>query len=190
MKEIMKLGAILLVICMVSASLLGLTNELTVDKILAQRELANQIARQAVLSDATDFKAIDEAELAKITAANDKVKEVFIGLDGEEVVGYVVKTTPTGFGGAVEVTTGIGADGTVKGVRMGNHAETPGLGANAALPVFYEQYNGLSALENVGVNKQTPSGNEIQAISGATITSVTITNGVNYSIEVVTELNK
>ena len=40
MKEIMKLGGILLVICLISASLLGLTNELTIDKILAQRELS------------------------------------------------------------------------------------------------------------------------------------------------------
>ena len=148
------------------------------------------LARQAVLSDATGFEPLEEAELAKFTANNDKVKEVFIGLKDGQIVGYVVKTTPTGFGGAVEVTTGIGLDGTIKGVRMGNHAETPGLGANAALPYFYEQYNGLSAMEDVGVNKQTPSGNEIQAISGATITSVTITNGVNYSIEVVRELNK
>jgi electron transport complex protein RnfG len=97
-------------------------------------------------------------------------------------VGYVIKTLPGGYGGPLEVIVGITLDGTINGVRVGNHQETPGLGAKAKTVEFYGQYDGLSVGSPVEVIKVdvTSGNNEIKAISGATITSVAVTNGVNY----------
>lgn len=189
MKEIVKLGLILLIICGVSAALLGYTNEITIGKILEQREFQNQAARKEVLSSAEEFKPLDEETLNKMIEANPRIMEIYIGYAGGSEVGYVIKTAPNGFSGAVEVITGIETDGNISGVRIGNHAETPGLGANATLPEFYGQYDGKSADRGVTVVKTPPAEDQIQAISGATITSKAVTTGVTYAIEAFKELN-
>lgn len=188
MKEIVKLGTLLLVICAISASLLGFANEMTKDKIVEQREYQSQQSRIAVLPDADRFEEIDEAKFQEFALANEKIKEVFIGYAGDGIVGYVVKTAPTGFSGAVEVITGISTDGSIAGVRIGSHAETPGLGANATLADFYTQYDGLDSSKGVKTVKIPPADNEIQAISGATITSKAVTEGVMFAIEVYDKL--
>lgn len=183
MKEISKLGLILLVICAVAASLLSLTYDVTIDKILAQRELTNQLSRQEVLPEADSFEAVDASVLEAVRSESELVVEIYEGLSGGSLVGYTIKTMPSGFGGSVEVVTGIGSDGQITGMRVGNHQETPGLGANATLPEFYGQYAGKSAETELTVVKAEATGNEIQAISGATITSKAVTNGVNLAVE-------
>lgn len=184
MKEIIKLGLILLLTCAIAAVCLGVSNELTKDQITMQRELVNEQARVEILPQAKEFKVLDEAKMQEVVSANEKLAEVYVGYDGSEIVGYTFKALSSGYGGNVEVITGIASDGSVSGVRVGSHQETPGLGGNAKLPSFYEQYNGLSAGEHIGVVKgQTNGGNEIVAISGATITSKAVTDGVNMAID-------
>lgn len=183
MREISKLGIILLIICTIAAALLSLTYDFTIEKIVAQRELVNQLSRQEVLSEADTFEAIDEGLLEKVKSENDLVLEIYEGLADGNVVGYTFKTLPNGFGGSVEIITGIGTDGLITGMRVGNHQETPGLGANATLPGFYNQYEGKDTESELSVVKTQATGNEIQAISGATITSKAVTKGVNLAVD-------
>lgn len=185
MKEIIRLGLILLLICAVSATLLAFTNGVTIDKILEQRAIASENDRKAVLPTADTFKPMEEAQFNELSGQHDKLLEVYVGYSGDSVVGYVIKTAPGGYGGPIEITTGLDNDGLVGGVRMGsNHQETPGLGAKAALPEFYDQYNGMDALAGISVVKANPVDNQILAISGATITSDAMTDGVNMATEV------
>ncbi len=184
MKEIIKLGLILLLVCVVAAVALAFTNELTKDQIALQRNQANENARRNILPDADSFKALDENKLNEIISENKSVAEVFKGYKGDSIVGYTFKTLPSGYGGTVEVMTGIDLEGKVNGVRIGNHQETPGLGANVALPEFYNQYENKSAESEIEVSKTEPTNdNQIQAISGATITSDAVTAGVNIAID-------
>ena len=184
-KEIVKLGLILLLICAVSSTLLAYTNGVTIDKIMEQREMASENDRKAVLSMADKFVELDEAQFAPLSEQFDKIKEVYIGYSGETIVGYVIKTAPGAYGGPIEITTGLNNDGSIGGVRMGsNHQETPGLGAKAALPDFYDQYNGMDALLGISVVKASPVDGQILAISGATITSDAVTDGVNMATEI------
>lgn len=184
MREIIKLGLTLLLICTISALALSMTYSVTIDKIVEQRNIASEESRKAILPDAESFKPVDENKLNEIVKFNDKVVEVYEGYAGGAVVGYAIKTLPSGYGGSLEVITGIKLDGNISGVRVGNHQETPGLGANATLPSFYTQYEGKSIDKELEVVKSEPSNeNEIEAISGATITSNAVTTGVNYAIE-------
>ncbi len=184
MREIVKLGIILLIICTIAAFALSMTNAFTIDQIIAQRNFANEQARIGVLPDADRFEVINETKFDQVISDNDKIVEVYAGYKNNNVIGYAIKALPQGYGGAVEVMTGIDIDGQVSGVRIGNHQETPGLGANAALPSFYSQYNGKSAEEEIDVVKSPPTDdNEVQAIAGATITSDAVTTGVNYAID-------
>ncbi len=180
-KEIVKLGISLFMFCAVAALALGFTNELTKGKIAEQRAAKELKAKQEVLPDAKDFEEVDETVLAEMQAKEKIIQTVSVGInDAGEAVGYVVKSTPNGFGGPIVVITGMNKEGIITGVRIGSNTESPGLGSNAKKPEFYEQYNGKTAAI-VKVNKGTPGDEEIQAITSSTITSNGVTRGVNAS---------
>lgn len=184
MKQIIKIGLILLLISVVAALALGFTNEITKDRIAEQRFLANELAKKNVLPDAATFEDITGADLDTIIGEFEPVIEAYVGLDASgTAIGYVFKSTPTGFAGPIEVVTGINLEGQVTGLRIGAQKETPGLGAKAKDAPFYEQYTGLSASEPIGVSKTAATGNDIQAITGSTISSVAISDGANASID-------
>lgn len=185
MKEILVLGFKLFLITLVAALLLGVANEVTKGPIQEQIDLANEAARTEVMPSADRFELVTDAQMEAIQAEYSVITEAFIAYSGEEVVGYVFKSKPVGFGGKVEVTTGISADGLISGVRVGSHQETPGLGAKATLAEFYEQYNGLSASGDITVSKVVPAENQILSITGSTITSEGVTLGVNASAKAV-----
>lgn len=176
--EIVRLGIILLIITAIAAALLGFVNEITFPVIDAQIIEANNLARKSILKEADNFELIEEDFGVDII-------EVYKGLKGRELIGYTIKTNPKGYGGPVEVTTGITVDGVISGVSLGTMNETPGLGAKAKDAAFINQYNDKLINGNIVVIKNgTPGDDEIVAISGATITSVAVTSGVNKSIEV------
>ena len=108
----------------------------------------------------------------------------YTGLAGGELAGYVFETGASGYGGTVSVMTGIDVEGNITGVVILSHDETPGLGANATKSSFLDQYlqpapeGGLSV-----VKYQTPSDGQIEAMTGATVTSTAVTNAVNQAIE-------
>ncbi|PIE77225.1 MAG: electron transporter [Clostridiales bacterium] len=183
MKEIVKLGLILFIISTIAAVALAGTNSITAPIIELQREAKSELARKEVLPTADSFEQVNanDYDSTVITEGDVDVPviEVYRGVSAGQTVGYVVKTAPGGYGGAVEVVTGI-AEGVVTGVRVGKHQETPGLGAKSTLPEFYSQYDGKMAA-TVSVNKTQSSDSEVQAISGATITSKAVTAGVNAS---------
>ena len=129
MNSILKLGLNLFVICAVSAGLLAGTNEITSPLIAKRSEQASNEARQAVLSDAKEFKLLDSS---KYKATSDvEVVEVYEGLNGSDVAGYTIKVLPKGYGGEIELMVGIKKDGdnaVISGVNIGDMSETPGLG--------------------------------------------------------------
>lgn len=192
MRDYVKLSGVLLIICVIAAIFLGLTNEITFEKIAEQTEKANNEARQLVLPAADEFSKLSEAELAGIQANPDYsiVKEIYEAKKGGSLTGYTVMVTPKGYGGAIEMVVGIDLNGIIQGVKVGNNNETPGLGKNAEKPAFSEQYKNKTWDSLISVIKNgTPKENEIVAIAGSTITSKGVTEGVNKAIAVVKELS-
>lgn len=189
MKEIIKLGFSLFLFCAVAALSLAFTNEMTKDTISAQREATELAAKQAVLMEADEFKKIEEENLKKIKESHPIIEDVSIGLKDGNNVGYVIKTSPVGYGGPITVITGINQDGIITGVRIAKHSESPGLGSKSTEEKFYLQYNDKTA-ETVSVNKESATETEIKAISAATITSVAVTSGVNESGKILPLINK
>lgn len=191
MKEIIKLGIILLIICFISTALLAIVKEVTEPKILEQRQLAAEQSRKDVLPLAETFEALDADSLQKLQTADATIAEVFVGKKGSDVVGYFVKAKPSGYAGAVEILTGIDNEGKIVNVKMGENKETPGLGTVIGEPKFVSQYVGKGATGPLELIK-TPDANETQitAITGATITSRCMTNGVNSAITAVMALKQ
>lgn len=181
MKDILKLGVTLFVICAVAALVLGITNNITSPVIEERNIQASNKSRQIVLSDAEEFKQLEGMN-------SDIVVEVYEGLKGGDVIGYTIKTSPKGYGGAVEVMVGISTDGKITGVDIGNHSETPGLGSKASDPAFKDQYLDKNVANSLLVVKGSVNNdNEISAISGATITSNGVTSGVNAAMKIYNE---
>ena len=156
----------LFLISAICAVLLGLVNNITAGPIAAANEAATNAAMQAVLP-------ADSHEQVEYTGGNALVTAVYKAGDA----GYVVQVAPSGFGGNLDVMVGVGADGTCTGVSIISHAETSGLGANATKEDFRAQFVGKA---NVAVTKD---GGDIAALTGATITSRAVCDGVNAAIE-------
>ncbi len=171
LKEILRPTAVLFIICVVVAAALAGTNMLTADRI-AQLEAENaEASRKIVLPTAEAFTSQEDGAY-------------YTGETGGETVGYVFETGAGGYGGTVSVMTGIDTQGNITGVVILSHGETPGLGANGTKPEFLNQYlqpapeGGLSVIKY-----QTPAEGQIEAMTGATVTSTAVTNAVNQAIE-------
>ena len=176
---------VLACICLVSAAVLGLVNKVTVGPIQANTEKTVQESLRNVMpidgdyEDVTDQYSGDPVTV-DVTGVGVPVKAVYKAADE----GYVVETmSPNGFGGALDMMAGVDNDGNVTGIAIISHAETSGLGSKSTDPEWQAQFKGVNG--TIGVTKD---GYQINAITGSTITSRAVCDGVNAAIAVVETL--
>jgi electron transport complex protein RnfG len=176
---------VLAVICLVSAAILGLINQVTVGPIAANTEKTVQESLRTVMpidgdyEDVTDQYSGDPVTV-DVTGVSVPVKAVYKAADE----GYVVETmSPNGFGGALDMMAGVDNEGNVTGIAIISHAETSGLGSKSTDPEWQAQFKGVNG--TIGVTKD---GYQINAITGSTITSRAVCDGVNAAIAVVETL--
>ena len=189
MNKILKNTVILTIITLVSGVALGGVYQITKEPIAKAQEEAKQEAYQQVFEDADAFEVLkvdaQEAADAVASAGVDDgavIDEAVEAIQGGETIGYVITSTdPNGYGGDIQVSVGIQSDGTVSRIAILSISETAGLGMKAAEPDFYEQYSGKQT-DHFYVSKDGGEGEEIDAISGATITSRAVTGAVNSSL--------
>ena len=184
MKSMIKEAAILFAITLISGLLLGVVYEVTKEPIAVQEAKRKNEACKEVFRDAVNFEtlelAVTESEEKKAATINEVSKAV--GEDGT-VLGYVLDiTTHEGYNGDIQFTMGIRMDGCVNGISLLSIAETPGLGMKAE-EVLKPQF----ADKKVSVFSYTKTGSvspeQIDAISGATITTNALVTGVNTGLE-------
>ncbi len=173
---VLRLTLTLLLICAVVAAALAGVNAITKDKIAAVKEQKTLAAMEKVLPGVTGLEQIE------LTGDPGIVHTVYASGNS-----YAVEVAPTGFGGEITLMVGI-TDGKVTGISVISHAETPGLGAVAAADTdkgvsFREQFKGLTAGITIGDGQ-----NQVDALSGATISSKAIVDGVNAALEYVKNL--
>ena len=172
---ILRISLTLLVITAVVAALLAGVNAITAPIIAKANEAKTQEAINAVLPGGGDSVAFNDATgLVTNVYASD--------------TGYAVQVTPSGFDGEIDMMVGIDKDGKVLGISIISHTETAGLGAvaaanNAKGEAFREQFVGMSG--SVAVSKD---GGEVDALTGATITSRAICDGINAALDCVENL--
>ena len=189
MNKIIKNTIILTIITLVSGVALGAVYEITKAPIANAQEEAKQEAYKQVFEDADSFDdlevdAKEAAEAVKAAGVDDgaEINEAVEAKQGSETIGYVITATdPNGYGGDIQVSVGIQNDGTVNGIAILSINETAGLGMKASEPEFYEQYSGKQT-DHFYVSKDGGEGEQIDAISGATITTRAVTGAVNASL--------
>ena len=172
-KYILRLTVTLLLITGIVAAALAGVNAITKDAIAANQEKKTQEALAVVLP---NTHGLQQLPLSGDTGI---VQEVYAA-GGD----YAVKVAPSGFDGAVTMMVGI-SEGKVTGISVISHTETPGLGAvaaaqNAKGDAFRGQFVGQEGLLVIG--------DQIDAMSGATITSTAVVTGVNAALQYVANM--
>ena len=178
----------LFAITAVTSLLLGLVNYITKDIIRKQQEEKQAAAMAFVLPPAINEEtgySFTELEYTGSDAIVEKVFKAEDLLSSQYASYYVVLVSPSGFGGEINMAVGIDRNKTVIGVSIISMSETSGLGSNASSPGFLNQYVGGSG--EFAVSKD---GGEIDALTGATVTSRAVTAGVNSALKAVSILDK
>lgn len=187
--KILKNCLALLLITLVAGLALSCVNEITKEPIAKAEETAKLEAYNAVF-DGAEFTDIENGEeLLKLSAAIDSVctvDEVLAAQDaGGNIIGYVMSvTSPLGYGGDIKMAVGISSESnTITGFSVLSNSETAGLGAKCTEDEFTSQFAGKSAagIEYVK-GGSAASDTQIDAISGATITTNAVTEGVNCAL--------
>lgn len=176
--EMIKNAGILFAITLIAGLALGFVNELTKEPIAYQQELKVQRACAAVFDDAASFEAIPATGGSQGNGV--EIGTVFKALAGDgTLLGYVINTTSSeGYGGDISLMMGVRMDGTVNGISLLAIAETPGLGMQAG-DVLVPQYAGKNVPSFIYTKSGAVNDNEIDAISGATVTTAAVNNAVN-----------
>lgn len=167
-REILIIALKLMLISALTALLLSAVNALTAPTITANSEAQRKEAILSIFSDA------DEIAVSDIITQD--VDSIYIAYKGDKVLGYAASVSPNGFGGELDIMVGISSEGSVAGIKLVSHSETPGLGSRVGSSSFLEQYYGLSGSISLG--------DDVDAITGSTISSKAVTSGVNSALSV------
>ena len=157
-------AAILTLVCLIAAALLGTAYTATAERIEQQSIIALKQSLNQVCAEADDFK--DEGDY-------------YVALKDNNIVGFVAIAESQGYSSIIKIIVGMDINKEITGIRVLDHAETPGLGANIVKPGFYTQFDRLS-LSDIALRKDN---GRIDGITAATISSIAVAEGVRSVIE-------
>lgn len=190
-KKIIKDTCILFIITIIAGCMLGYAYSITKNKIAASEKKTTELAYKQAIKDADTFKA-DYSSLVKSSAKYMKkdygkngieIKNALGAYKNNELKGYVIQVIDKdGFGGEIELIVGIDPHKEIQGVQILSISETVGLGMNAKNKSFTDQYLNKK-VDSFIVTKTGKEDNEIDSLTGATITSKAMTNGVNGALD-------
>jgi len=161
-KETLKLGIILGIICVVAAFLLAGVDIITKPKILAQTKAEEDLSLREVFKQADNFEPVIKDNETVYYKAFDK--------EGK-VIGIAFKASAKGYSSVIESLAGVSKDGKITAIKIISQNETPGLGSRITDKSFTDKFNGVDNLS------------KIEAITGATISSRAVINSVNKKFE-------
>lgn len=167
--SIFKIGINLTIACLLSGVIIAGTYAVTAPVAAKERVNLKNKAMKELVKDAQNFKPIDGKA------------DWYVAEKDGKLLAYVVPAESKGYGGAIKMLTAVTPDGKVIDYKILSHNETPGLGDKATEPKFSKQFAGKSP-ENLEVVK-TPTDKNIQALTGATITSRAVTKGIREAAE-------
>lgn len=167
-KETFRLGLILFTICFVAAGLLSVVHKLTATQIEIQKEKEEKLALEEVIPQAKNFEGVKENdEIIYYKALDQKNK----------IIGYVFKSKKRGYSSDIETIAGIDTKGKILAIRILSQNETPGLGSRVSEKEFTDRFK----------NKDLKTFNEIDTITGATISSSAVVDSVKTKLEEILE---
>lgn len=194
-KESIRNTVSLMLITVIAGLLLGVVYEITKKPIAEEQQRAKEEAYREVFADAESFEAVEVKSEAVEEKLNKKGFDVTIN-EAMQVfdksgnpAGYVLTVTDhEGYGGDIQFAMGVKSDGTVNGISFLSISETAGLGMKATEDDFKKQFADKKVDSFVYTKNGASADNEIDALSGATITTNAVTNGVNAGLYYISTL--
>ena len=191
--KIIKDALALTLITLVAGVALGGVYEITKDPIAKQEAQAKAEAYEQVFTDAAAFEAVEMDDTLTKTIRDQLDQEGYKAQSIEEVMraedqsgetlGYAFTVvTSEGYGGDIQFSMGLKNDGTLNGIAILSIGETAGLCMNADTPAFKDQFVGKQVEKLQYTKNGATQDDEINAISGATVTTNAMTNGVNAGL--------
>ena len=174
---------VMIAICIVVTGALAGTNLITKDTIKQIEKKQQEDSMKEIL----EAQTYEEKTVS--VKFEDETEECtyYVAKDGNTEKGYIYIVTEKGYGGDVKVMTALNFEGGIKAVKVLDVSnETPGLGQNTGNPTWYEQFGGLKSDKEITVKKNgaDAENNEINAVTGATISSTAVTKAVNKALEI------
>ena len=191
MKGSIKAIITLTLITVVAGVLLGYVYDLTKAPIERQQEIAKQNAYMSVFSNADSFvedAAIDVQTSGEVLSAagfnTERIDEIMVATDSAgNKLGYVMSvTTAKGYGGDITISMGVTNDGVLNGVEILTISETAGLGMKATSDDFKNQFANKKVAQFTFTKTGAVQDYEIDALSGATITTTAFVDAVNAGL--------
>jgi len=166
--SIFKIAMNLTAACFLSGVIISGTYAVTAP-VAAQESIKLKNQAMQDLIDADSFKAVE----GKV--------DWYAAIKDGKIIAYVVPAESKGYGGTIKMVAAVSPDGKAIDYKILSHNETPGLGDKAGGDKFRKQFAGknANALEVV----KTPTDKNIQALTGATITSRAVTKGIKEAVE-------
>lgn len=190
MKGMIKDALILFAITLIAGLMLGVVNDITKEPIAQQEQRAKNEACQNVFAAADSFEAqelADPAQIEQVLAdagiSGADIDELMAAKDASgALLGYVITVTDhEGYGGDIQFSMGITNEGTLNGISLLSISETAGLGMRAG-EVLVPQFSDKNVSRFTYTKTGATADSEIDAISGATITTNAVVNGVNAGL--------
>ena len=189
MKGMLKDAAILFLITVIAGVFLGIAYQGTKDRIAAQEEAAKAKACNEVFPQASSFEALEGFDATEAHEAiysdypGADIDDVLAALDADgNILGHVITVTDhDGYGGDIQFMMGVTNEGTLNGISLLTISETAGLGMQAG-EVLVPQFSDKTVSSFTYTKNGAASDSEIDAISGATITTKAVVDGVNAGL--------
>jgi electron transport complex protein RnfG len=157
------------------------------EKVIAQRKLADQdAALRDLFPDADNFKAIQDI-VSSDSAVSIEEGGAFAAIKNNEIIGVALRTSRASYGGEIRILVGVSADVKISGIKILEHKDTPGLGANAGSENYYvDRANGIHFYDQCAgkrVSDPFEPKQDVVAITAATITSKAVASSVKAAGE-------
>lgn len=167
--SMLKIAMNLAITCFVAGAIIAGTFTLTHETAHSQTIKAKNDAMKELVKDADTFKPVDGKD------------GWYSAVKGGKVIAYVVPAEGKGYGGSIQMLAAVGSDGKAIDYKVLKHAETPGLGDRMVEPKFRNQFAGKEAKDMEVV--KVPTDKNIQAMTGATISSRAVTKAIKEAVE-------
>ncbi|MGM0432005.1 MAG: FMN-binding protein [Spirochaetota bacterium] len=173
-----KMILVLTIVTLISGTGLAIAYSALLPRIEHNQQIALERSLSALFQDASapEFEMIDSEgpEIYRVTSEG-------------SLTGYAVRVVTTGYGGEIRLLVGLDAKlERIQGMEVVEHVETPGLGGNITNSSFKQQFQGLQPQQDISYVKSggaSPDENEVEAISGATISTEAVVSGINKTLD-------
>jgi electron transport complex protein RnfG len=179
MRELFRLTIVLTIICCGAALSLAYVYNLTKEPIAYQQRLKKIRAINAVFPEYEDAPGLQMVDIpyCKDEEAGELCRQFYLVKNNDLPLGTAFEVSASGYGGKIDIMIGIVSESTISGIKIINHSETPGLGANITKQDFYKNFTGKTLINTNWSLKKNDG--DVDQVSGATISSTAVMEAVH-----------